>query len=57
MRALLACLLLLGAAPAAAQQTFDRTLSVQQGGKEIGREEYAVRQGTGTGASVITALR
>ena len=55
MRALLACLLLLRAASAAAQQTFDRALSVQQGGKEIGREEYAVRQGTGTGASVITA--
>jgi hypothetical protein len=55
MRALLACLLLFRAAPAAAQQTFDRTLSVQLGGKEIGREEYAVRPGTRTGAGVITA--
>jgi hypothetical protein len=55
MRAQLACLLLLQAAPAAAQQVFDRALSVQQGGKEIGREEYAVRPGSRTGASVITA--
>jgi hypothetical protein len=55
MRALLACLLLVRAAPTAAQQTFDRALTVQQGGKEIGREEYSVRPGTRTGASVITA--
>ncbi|HEY8106662.1 MAG TPA: hypothetical protein VIE46_11200 [Gemmatimonadales bacterium] len=55
MRALLACLLLFRAAPTAAQQTFDRALTVQQGGKEIGREDYSVRPGTRTGASVITA--
>jgi hypothetical protein len=55
MRALIACLLLCRAAPIAAQQTFDRTLSVQQGGKEIGREDYTLKPGLRTGASVITA--
>ncbi len=55
MRALLACLLLVRAASLAAQDTFDQTLSVQQGGKEIGREDYSVRPGSRTGAVVITA--
>ena len=36
MRALLACLLLVRAVPLPAQETFDQTLSIQQGGKEIG---------------------
>lgn len=55
MRALLACLLLVRAASLAAQDTFDQTLTVQQGGKEIGREDYSVRPGSRTGAVVITA--
>ena len=55
MRALLACLLLLRAAPLPAQQTFDYTLSIQQGGREIGREDYSVRPGSRTGGSLITA--
>ncbi|MGE5230392.1 MAG: hypothetical protein ACM3NS_01550 [Deltaproteobacteria bacterium] len=55
MRALLACLLLVHAASLAAQDTFDQTLSVQQGGKEIGQEDYSVRPGSRTGAVVITA--
>lgn len=55
MRALLACLLLVRAAPLPAQESFDHTLSIQQGGKEIGREDYSVRPGSGTGARVITA--
>ena len=55
MRALLACLVLLRAVPVPAQQPFDHALSIQQGGKEIGREEYSVRPGVRSGASVITA--
>jgi len=55
MRALLACLLLVRAVPLPAQETFDQTLSIQQGGKEIGREDYSVRPGSRTGAIVITA--
>src|SRR6476646_3564905 len=55
MRALLACLLLVRVSSGAAQQPFDHTLSIQQGGKEIGREDYSVRPGTRTGAGAIVA--
>ena len=55
MRALLACLLVLRAVPLPAQETFDQTLSIQQGGKEIGREDYSLRPASRTGSMVITA--
>ena len=55
MRALLACLLLVRVPSGAAQQSFDHTLSIQQGGKEIGREDYSVRPGTRAGAGAILA--
>lgn len=56
MRALLACLLLARAASLSAQEgSYDNALSIQQGGKEIGREDYSVRAGSRTGAIVITA--
>jgi hypothetical protein len=55
MRALLACLLLLPTTAVAAQQTLDQVLSVQQNGREIGREEYTVQRGGRTGGTTLTA--
>src|SRR4029077_21040903 len=55
MRALLACLLLVRVPSGAAQQSFDQTLSIQQGGKEIGREDYSIPPGTRTGSGTILA--
>ncbi len=55
MRALLACLLLVRVPPGAAQQPSDHTLSIQQGGKEIGREDYSIRPGTGAGTILARA--
>jgi hypothetical protein len=54
MRALLACLLVLPTV-AEAQQSLDQVLSVQQNGREIGREEYTVQRGGRTGGIVLTA--
>lgn len=50
-------LLMLGVAPAAAQESAQVKLVVQQGGREIGREEFTFRQGRGRGApgSTLTA--
>lgn len=55
----LACLLLLTwAGPIAAQEPLETKLAIQQGGKEIGREEFTLRQGRGRGApgSTLTAV-
>jgi hypothetical protein len=43
MRAILACVLCLHA-PCLTAQQLEETLSVQQGGKEIGREQYTLRR-------------
>ncbi len=55
MRALLACCLVLWGTPAFPQQAFDNVLSIQQGGKETGREEYSIQRGIGSGPTVIKA--
>jgi hypothetical protein len=55
MRALLACLLVLPTTAAAAQQTLDQVLSVQQNGREIGREEYTFQRDGRTNGTVLTA--
>jgi hypothetical protein len=55
MRALLAGCLLLWGTPAFPQQPFDNVLSIQQGGKETGREEYSIQRGSGSGPTVIRA--
>jgi len=55
MRALLACCLLLWGTPAFPQQAFDNVLSIQQGGKETGREEYSIQRGSDSGPTVIKA--
>lgn len=50
-------LLMLAAAPAAAQESAQVKLVIQQGGRDIGREEFTLRQGRGRGApgSTLTA--
>jgi hypothetical protein len=55
MRALLACLLVLPTTAATAQQALDEVLSVQQNGREVGREEYTVQRGGRTNGTVLTA--
>jgi hypothetical protein len=55
MRTLVAPLLLFCAPLLAAQQPFDNVLSIQQGGKEIGREEYSIQRGSNPRATVIKA--
>jgi hypothetical protein len=55
MRALLAPWLLMWASALSAQQTYDNVLSIQQGGKETGREEYSIQRGTAQSATVIKA--
>ncbi|MBA3520963.1 MAG: hypothetical protein H0T90_00470 [Gemmatimonadales bacterium] len=45
---------MLGAAPAAAQESAQVKLVVQQGGREIGREEFTLRQGRGRGSPGTT---
>lgn len=55
MRALLACLLVLPTTAVAAQQALDQVLSIQQSGREIGREEYSVQRGGRTSSTVLTA--
>jgi hypothetical protein len=55
MRALLVYFLVLGTTAAAAQQTFDQVLSVQQNGREIGREEYSLQRGSPTTGTALTA--
>jgi len=55
----LACLLLVTwAGPILAQEPLETKLAIQQGGKEIGREEFTLRQGRGRGApgSTLTAV-
>lgn len=53
----LACLLLLTwAGPIAAQEPLETKLSIEQGGKEIGREEFTLRQGRGRGAPGSTLI-
>ncbi len=52
--AIVGALLLAGQAPAAAQTASEGTLIVQQGGREIGREELSVRRGTRAGADGTT---
>jgi hypothetical protein len=55
MRALLACFLVLPTTAVAAQQALDQVLSIQQSGREIGREEYSVQRGGRTSSTVLTA--
>ena len=55
MRELLAPWLLMWASALSAQQTYDNVLSIQQGGKETGREEYSIQRGTAQSATVIKA--
>lgn len=55
MRALVAPWLLTWASALSAQQTYENVLSIQQGGKEIGREEYSIQRAVGSSATVIKA--
>ena len=55
MRALVAPWLLTWASALSAQQTYDNALSIQQGGKETGREEYSIQRAVGPSATVIKA--
>lgn len=55
MRALLACLLVLPTPAVVAQQTPDHVLSVVQGGREVGREQYSIQRGGRAGGVVLTA--
>lgn len=52
----LGALLATGAAPAAAQAPSEGTLVVQQGGREIGREEVVIRRGTPASGADGTTL-
>jgi hypothetical protein len=53
----LACLLLLSCAGRlAAQEPLETKLAIQQGGKEIGQEEFTLRQGRGRGAPGSTLI-
>jgi hypothetical protein len=54
--ALLLPLLLLHQASAAAQQALETKLVVQQNGREIGREEFTLRRGRGTGTAGTSLL-
>lgn len=54
MRLAVVLLLLAPAGPALAQETADIKLVVEQGGREIGREEFSLNQGRGRGAPGTT---
>lgn len=56
MRAAAVLLLLLPAGQAAAQEGLETKLLIQQGGRELGREEFTLRQGRGRGASGSTLI-
>lgn len=56
MRAAAVLLLLLPAGEAAAQEGLETKLLVQQGGRELGREEFTLRQGRGRGAAGTTLI-
>ena len=53
-RATLPLLLMLQAAPSAAQQTAETLLRVEEGGREMGREAYTLDAGRGRGAAGTT---
>lgn len=57
MRHAVVLLLMTQALPAAAQQRLDAKLLIQQGGREVGREEFALRPNRGRGlpGSTLTA--
>jgi hypothetical protein len=60
MRRAALLLLMLHAAPASAQEPLESKLIVQQGGREVGREEFTLRQGRGRGlpgSTLIAAAR
>lgn len=60
MRTLPLTMLLCTAAPLAAQQAYETTLVIQQAGREIGREEFTLRQGRArglTGSTLVAAAR
>jgi hypothetical protein len=56
MRMAAVLLSLLPAAQAFAQEPLETKLSVQQGGREIGREEFTLRQGRGRGTPGSTLI-
>jgi hypothetical protein len=55
MRAWVAPWLLMWASALSAQQAYDNALTVEQGGKETGREEYSIQRGSGQSATIIKA--
>ena len=60
MRYAVLTLLVMHALPAAAQERADSRLVVQQGGREIGREEFTLRQSRGrgvAGTSIVASAR
>jgi hypothetical protein len=60
MRTVALLLLMLHAAPASAQGSLETKLVIQQGGREVGREEFTLRQGRGRGlpgSTLIAAAR
>jgi hypothetical protein len=56
MRTLLLSLLALRALPGHAQGPYDTKLIIEQNGKEVGHEEFTVRQGRANGAAGTTLL-
>src|SRR5262245_30387089 len=55
MRAWVAPWLLIWASALSAQQAYENALTIDQGGKETGREEYSIQRGSGQSATVIKA--